>query len=327
MITDNNYLDNNSLSQSRLKRILKHPQEFLNFETSEYDEPKDSIIIGDGVDILLTQEEGTFENNFYTLTEEKPSGQMGDFVWNLFAYRNESNAEQIAYDIAGFKRDTIEKVRERFKKEGSSYYQALLDAEGKTVITPEQYNTIQSIKNSFLTHEFTKPFFNKEKYDVYFQIPLTFVYKDVPCKALLDMIAVDKETRVLYPIDIKTSYVKTTYWASNIWKFRYDIQAAFYTEGLIQNNYQEKYNAKSMNNFRFMVESQAFPGSPLIYEVNDKILEVGKSGGKVFNRDYEGFDQAIDRYLWHSTNDLWKYPKEDYENKGIRILNLLGNED
>lgn len=327
MITNNDYLKNDSLSQSRLKRILKHPKDFLEYEFSEFDEPKDSIIIGDGVDMLITQGEDAFFENFYLMTEEKPSGQMGDFVWNLFAYRNQEDPLEKAYELAGFKRDSLEKVKERFKTEGKAYYKALIDSENMQVITPQQHKLIYDIKESFLNHRFTKDYFDKEKYDLFFQVPLDFTYNEVSCKALLDMIAVDKITKVLYPIDLKTSYTKTHFWYSNLWKFRYDIQAAFYTEGLMQTDYKEKYGAESLANFRFMVESQTSPGNPLIYEASDEILAIGKSGGKFGIREFEGFEQAIERYKWHSENDLWEYTKEDYQNNGIRCLNLPTNEE
>ena len=328
MIIDDSYLSNTAISQSRLKRILKHPKDFIEYATSEFDEPKDSIIIGDGVDMLITQGEDAFFENFFIMTEEKPSGQMGDFVWNLYAYRNNADAETIAYESAGFKRDSIEKVRDRFAKEGSSYYNALVNSENKQVISPQQHKLIYEIKESLMNHKFTKDYFeNKERYDVHFQIPLNFTYKDIACKALLDMIVVDKIEKTLYPIDIKTSYVKTHYWYSNLWKFRYDIQAAFYTEGLIQNNYKEKYGVEKMNNFRFMVESQTSPGNPMIYEVSNEILEIGKSGGKYGVRNFEGFDQAIDRYKWHTENNLWEYSRDDYQNNGIRFLTLPDGDD
>ena len=49
-------------------------------------------------------------------------------------------------------------------------------------------------------------------------------------------------------------------------------------------------------------------------------MAIGQFGGEYNGREYEGFDQAIERYEWHTKNDLWNYPMHDYINKGVRII-------
>ena len=111
MILDEDYLSNTAQSQSRLKKILLHPNLYINYDpNSDMDEPAEVTVIGDGVDLLLTQGEDVFMEQFYFSTVERPTGQMGDFVWHLFANRNDTMAENIAYELAGFKRDTLPKV-------------------------------------------------------------------------------------------------------------------------------------------------------------------------------------------------------------------------
>jgi hypothetical protein len=69
-----------------------------------------------------------------------------------------------------------------------------------------------------------------------------------------------------------------------------------------------------------LVESQKFPGSPLIYELSDEAMTVGKEGGVYQGKSYEGFHQALERLRWHIDSDLWNYTREDYRNNGIRIV-------
>ena len=324
MITDQSYLDSSAISQSRLKKILIHPQEFLNAtQDSEFDEPKANIVVGDGVDILLTQSEDVFHKQFYISNAERPTGQMGDYVWELFINRKNPDAVEIAYNTVGFKRDSIEKVQERFKTEGKEYYDALVMGEKQTVITSQQLAQIYNTKDSLLTHPYTRKYFEKnDQYDVFYQVPIEFEYKGVLCKGLLDMLVIDKVNKVMTPIDIKTTNVKTVNWASMFWKLRYDFQAAFYFTGLVLGNYMKKYDCNGLNEFRFIVESQTSPGCPLVYKANHDIIDFGQFGGKMVSKDFEGFDQAITRLIWHSENDLWDYPMEDYLNKGVRILTL-----
>ena len=322
MILDQDYLSNTAQSQSRLKKLLLHPNLYANYDpNSDMDEPAEVTVIGDGVDLLLTQGEHIFLKQFYFSTVERPTGQMGDFVWHLFANRNDTMAENIAYELAGFKRDTLAKVRERFEKEGRAYYDDLIAGEGKKVVTPTQYNTIQVIANSLKTNPFTSKYIlGNSQYKVYTQQAINFQYEGIECKGLLDLVVVDTVNNILYPIDLKTTTTSLNYWVETLLKHRYDFQAAFYTEGLMRSDLSKYGKNLKINNFRFIVESQKYPGSPLIYEMSNNLMALGKTGGTYLHKEYEGFDQAIDRLKWHSANDLWAYTREDYQNDGLRIV-------
>jgi hypothetical protein len=324
MITDKEYLGSGAISQSRLKKILVHPSQYIDpREDSEFDEPKTNIAIGDGVDILLTQDEDAFFEQFHIASVERPTGQMGDYVWSLFVHRNNDNAEEIAYQEAGFRRDTFEKVKQRFETEGAPYFNDLLAGEGKTVITPQQFTQIQTAKETLLTHPFTSKYFqNTERYEVHYQYPIYFNYEGYECKGLLDMLIVDKEERAVFPIDIKTTNYKVDSWVGNFWSLRYDFQAAFYSYGLLLSDTLHKFNCDKIGTFRFLVVNQTNPSTPLVFEAGPDIIKFGHTGGKIISREYEGFSQAIKRLAWHTENDLWEYRMEDYLNKGVRQINL-----
>jgi hypothetical protein len=324
MITDEQYLDSNAISQSRLKKILRSPNAYIEQkDDSEEDEPKVNIAIGDGVDILLTQNEDAFFDNFHIASVERPTGQMGDYVWNLFVYRNNEDAEELAYQEAGFKRDTLEKVKERFKTEGATYFNDLLAGEGKTVITPQQFTQIQVAKETLLTHPFTAKYFrDTDRYQVYYQVPIYFEYEGTKCKGLLDLLVIDKETRTAHPIDIKTTNYQIDNWIANFWTLRYDFQAAFYMEGLLLGDSKDTFDFDYIGDFKFIVINQTRPENPLVFKADKKIIAFGKYGGKMVSREYEGFHQAINRLKWHMENDLWQYKMEDYLNNGVRDIIL-----
>lgn len=322
MILDEDYLFNTAQSQSGLKKILLHPNLYINYDpNSDMDEPAEVTVVGDGVDLLLTQGEDVFMEQFYFSTVERPTGQMGDFVWHLFANRNDTMAENIAYELAGFKRDTLAKVRERFEKEGKAYYDDLIAGEGKKVVSPIQYATIQNVANTLKMSPFTSKYIvGNSQFKVFTQQSLQFEYEGITCKGLLDLVVVDTVNNILYPIDLKTTTTSLNYWIEMLLKHRYDFQAAFYTEALKQTDLSIYGENLTIHNFRFIVESQKYPGSPLIYEMSDKLMDLGKMGGTYLGKEYEGFHQAIQRLKWHSENDLWAYTREDYRNDGIRIV-------
>jgi len=321
MIINEEYLSSTALSQSKLKKLLAHPQLFINYNNEDdTDEPKETTVIGDGVDLILTQSHDAFYDAFYVTDVEKPGAMMGLFVWTLFINRDSTDAVQIAYERSGFK-IKVDKVLERFEKEGKYYYEALLESKGKSVITTSQKAKIDAIVESLKYNDFTSEWINgSEIYEVHKQVVVEFEYNSHKCKGLLDLVVIDKATGVVYPIDLKTTSSPTHYWMGMFWKFRYDIQAAFYTYGVIASGLVKQLGGKTLHPFRFIVENQDYPGSPLIYEMSKDILEIGQYGGEHNGRQYEGFHQAIERYEWHVENDLWKYPMHDYQNKGVRII-------
>jgi hypothetical protein len=328
MILNEEYLSSDAVSQSRLKKLLIHPQMFLNAQNdNELEEPKETTVIGDAVDIILTQNEDEFYNNFYVTDSKRPTGQMGDFVWHLYINKDKMDAEQIAYEAAGFKRDSLYVVRERFEKEGGRYYyESLVESEGKTTITSEQKAKIDNIVDSLRNNEWTSRWINgDEDIEIHKQVPLDFEYMGQKCKGLVDIIAIDKKTNKVYPIDIKTSSVSTNAWMTVFWKFRYDIQAAFYSYGIENSDVLERLGHKKKTrimDFRFIVANQSFPKTPLIFQTTSDVKHLGTMGGKVEGKQYEGFHQAIERYKWHMENDLWDYPMEDYMNSGVRTISL-----
>lgn len=322
MILNQDYLSNTAVSQSRLKKILQHPNLYYNYDPkSDTEEPADITLIGDGVDLIITQGEEVFQEEFLISTVERPTAQMGDFVWNLFINRHDSNAEQIAYDTVGFKRDTLAKVRERFEKEGKAYYDHLIEADGRKVISPAQLATIYNLVETLKNHPFSSKFIlGNDQYKIFTQQALTFTYLGFKCKALLDLVVVDVDNKFLYPIDLKTTTTSLNYWTDTLMKYRYDLQGAFYTEALKQSDLSIYGEGLTVKNFRFLVESQKFPGSPLIYELSDEAMTLGKDGGIYQSKSYEGFHQALERLRWHIDTDLWNYTREDYQNDGIRIV-------
>lgn len=320
MIINEEYLESSALSQSKLKRLLVHPQLFLNYHNDDLDEPKETTTIGDAVDLILTQSDDAFAKGFYVTDAEKPTGMMSTFVWELYINRDNENAEQIAYEKSGFK-IKLDKVKERYEKEGRTYYEALLEADGKSTITSNQMLKIGSIVDSLRTNTFVSKWINGgDNLEVHKQVVLDFEYLGYKCKGLIDLLVVDRKRCILYPIDLKTSSASTNSWMSMFWKFRYDIQAAFYSYGIKNSTLLQELGCDKVHPFRFIVENQDFPGNPLIYEVSDRILSLGQFGGEYEGRKYEGFHQAVERYKWHTEQDLWSYPMEDYLNNGIRII-------
>jgi len=330
MILDSSYINSNRINQSRLKKILIHPIFYRDYGHSEDDEPSEVLLIGDAVDMKLTQGDAKFEENFTVATVERPSSKMGDFVWHLYLNRNHPQAEQIAYSAAEFSQD-IKIVRKNFEEKGKAYYDQLIASEGKKVLTPSQFNTVNLIVKSFKENPFTKEYFKEtEHIKIFKQVAIDFPWEHngftYDCKALLDMVVVDTLSGVIIPIDIKTTTTPLHFWADHFMKLRYDIQAAWYRKALMSHDLVHAFNIVSpfsqpeIKDFLFLVESQKYPGNPLIFEVDPSIINLALEGGVYKGNYYEGIYSAFDRLAFHNSTDKWDYRKEDYENNGVRRI-------
>jgi hypothetical protein len=329
MIIDDDYLTSESINQSKLKKILAHPLIYKNYKgQSDEDEPAEATLIGDGVDMILTQSKEKYDEKFLVTSIEKPSSKLGDFVWSLYQNRHNSDAEMIAYRDAGFSID-ISIVRKNFKEKGKDYYDMLIASENQKVISPSEHNTILQIVESFKNSPFTKKYFKEtDNIKIFTQVAIEFTIEHngtvFHCKALLDMVIVNISSGEIIPVDIKTTGFSLNSWEDQLFKFRYDFQSAWYITALKSINLVERFGINMLfgepvvKDFIFLVESQKFPGNPLIFEIDSSIVDIGTNGGVYKGTYYEGYKQALDRLIYHVENDKWDYKMEDYENNGVR---------
>lgn len=197
------------------------------------------------------------------------------------------------------------------------YWNAIVEADSRTILAKEEYEFCKTVADNLKESPFVKQhLFNSEHKCV--QCELYWEHKGYKLKALLDKVIFDEENKIIYPYDLKTtgtSNLRKNFIESNsspFWRFRYDIQASFYTEGL-----KATYPEYSIHPFRLVVESLEYPGIPRIYELDDTILSIGKNGGTHEGKTYEGWEDALTKLKWHEENDIWEYEQEEYENGGI----------
>lgn len=360
------YFASPALSQSAAKKLLSGIGAYLAAKKDEktlYYEEKDSLIIGSGVDVILTGEPGEFEKQFYIsdLTK-KPSdvemsiinrvfdtalqftGEHG--IGQLSVYRKLIDNAVIAEGWYGGKPGET-RIATLIEK-CSPYFEDLKKSIGKTVLTFEQNKLIQDIVFSLRTNPVTTELFDRQKQakmittDVYLQLPIYFTYRGVACKALLDMLVVVKVPTTgailsVKPYDLKTMNGSTLGFISNLKKWGYHIQAAWYKEALVSKDTSFKtFDEAVIDNFRFIVESNTNPGQPLIYQVDKEIMTIGKYGKKdvyvqtpnhefktLVQKGTKGFDSLIDIYLYQEEYG-WKEEEIITRNNGVLQLGWNG---
>jgi hypothetical protein len=354
------YYDNPALSQSKLKLLIKTPHLFNSVKEQDlYYEEKKHFIIGSAVDVLLTQSEKVFKKQYHvSKVQNKPSDAIKSILHEVFDNLIESidindfgPIESTEYRTLilhccikqdygkSYKDDTkISKVCEAYE-----YWNDLILAHGKQVLSVEEKTLIDNIVMSIRTNEVTSKYFEKDKdteiFDQYF---IEFEYEDVPCKALLDRIIVNHANKTIQPIDFKTMGDYTLNFPKTLKRNRYDIQASWYTLAL-QKVLQENYPGFTILPFKFIVESTINPGTPLVFTCSGNLLDIGQFGlpahsvvGLTYFQEphnsmqiphrypeVKGFYQLLGDYMWYLVNGFEKN-KKIVEAQGEFIIDWEG---
>lgn len=180
------------------------------------------------------------------------------------------------------------------------FYEDLWKAKGKTIISRVDYERIQHQVEMVKNHPFTS---HIVKSWTGFQVPNYFSYNGIEAKRLYDAVS---ETG-LYDIKYTNGSVKDFNYSLR--KFRYDIQAAWYS-------YHQDFP------LQFLVVSHVTNEPPLLYTLSLKDLTVAyegisKGNATEFIEDMRvpGIKQIINNYNWHLSN-----PDVDVD-RGIFITN------
>ena len=286
-----------------------------------------------------------------TLEEEVPVTLFVDFVMPLHHYETYIIDGCNHFSYQG--RWGTEARMKAICEPGTAYFADICKAYGKTVIDATTNNTIQSIVKSLRTNLRTAKFFDRYEQreythvDVILQMPIFFTYRGIKCKALLDMVIVvrdsDGKILLIQPYDLKTMNGNTYDFLGSIKNYRYDIQAVWYTKALAD-YYAVAEQGGMITPFRFIVESTSRQGKPLVYELSQSMLEIGRNGRPalqyiedgIFDNSVStpyinspkvlGIEQLIDLYLYHEENG-WEAEKEILEadkNESLLVVDWNG---
>ena len=345
------YFDDPAVSQSQLKALIKGLGSFKNVDP-DAEEPT-HFIHGSALDCkLLTP--SLMDREFYTSKlVKKPSDTMMSIARLAFSTSPDKNIDSMiarshiynAINIKGYymnrRKDnfTMDKRPDDVIKAVREYWNDLVVANGRSILSQEDSSLIDRIALSFRSHRHTaKYFYEDQNVDMITQMPIYFTYRGMACKALLDMVLVDHAARTIQVIDVKTIGESTKAFPRNAKKFRYDIQAAWYTLAISSIKSFQANSLLSINlenytilPFKFMVESTSYPGSlPLMYTVTTADLSMGRYGGSTINRitsartkttretviNHHGFEHGLTLYEWHQHHNQWEIDRHIVEAEG-----------
>lgn len=325
---------------------------FRKYILKEYVEDKRSsdTIFGDLVHCLLLRPED-FDTKFTRMTVgATPKPQMKAFADNLWEVTRQCmspeglitrSAESLmeeaflatAYDSKGervaFKGKTLADVIARFPEEAEFYYKLKRESFGKDVINAQTYENAEKCVQELHINPVTKPIFsiaNNSRYMVFNEHVITFQYNGQTLKALLDKVIVDTKEKKIEIYDLKCTGWEFGYFEGNIIKHRYYLQWTMYYLAVKQWAVDQGFEGFQIVPMQFITLSTDMSENPLIFTTSEKDVEYGLKGFSLRGKPYKGLDQIITEIAWHSTYGIWNMSYTDYQNKGIRKLNLFEEE-
>lgn len=305
-----NYYNNPAISQSQLKLLLgNNPKIFLEEKEDKlYYEEKTSFIIGSAVDTIITQGLYEFKKKFYiTRLLNKPSATIMSIIKEVFDSLSEEDKSNPLSSLKEYKNKILEvcdyhnysmnlKEDTRINKilEHSSYFDELLYSRDKIILSSEEFNVIMRVVQAFQDCEYTAKYLQDKENELIFQKDCYFTLEGVDCKALIDLIIVNKKEKTVQPIDIKTTGSDTLDFFKTYIMFRYDIQAVMYSKAL-----EILYPDYTILPFKFLVASTGEDPSPLVFTCSKEVLEEGWKGSTQFKK--KGLLQLLEDYKYYST--------------------------
>lgn len=315
----NEYFNDPALSQSKIKKLLKGLGSYHSKDL--YFEEKESLLYGSAVDCWLTEGEDVFWNTYYISTINKPSDKIMSIIhWIVDNYGELSDVAILnGCMYHNYQNRWTDDVKiQKITDLGKEYFDELIASKDKTIIDTQQWWIIQALILSFYLDTKCNILFVEEfgKRKLY-QLPIYFRYEHVDCKALLDILVIDDMAKTVQIFDIKTTAFPTKDFKKVAKKFRYDIQASFYTLAIQKWLEDRGMVDYAILPFTFVVESVQYPDKPVFYVCNDTDLYTGKYGlietqqcitdkFKDKHIEHYGYEEGIVRYKYYMENNQYE---------------------
>lgn len=336
MIRSEAYEQNPALSQSDLLLLERDVNNFYKTKVlglPAEDKKSDALDLGSIIDAILLDPDAL--KGYYVMTDFKATGKVKDVVdYVVKALSTDpvvTYPEKLEYcqlliekAIEAHEYQTNWKLETRvnkIKSEGAAYYEQLLEAAGRTIVSLEIWEKAYSIVNQMEEDEFTGPVIkllkngsDSDHIVVHKSVELFGKHEDTELKGIVDFYIEDKREKTIKPWDLKTSKSLARFLA-NYRSSRYGRQGAFYTK-LLESNYPD-YKILPFSFLTIPTEGLEFP-EEFIMDATE--LYANTEGMESPNGYHiKGWKELIRDYQWHKENAKWNHTREYYTN-GRNIL-------
>tara|TARA_R110000868_G_scaffold148357_3_gene370202 strand:- start:1708 stop:2652 length:945 start_codon:yes stop_codon:yes gene_type:complete len=311
------YREMPGINQSRLKMILSDPRNYKEDTKIE----TDGLRFGSLVDCLILDEDN-FEKKYLIAKAKEPTATLLEIFNKTFPHCNESQIEEIVnqqsedgkYTYWGSTKD-LEKRRKNWdNSEFWDYWKEKEKANKFILVSQEDYDKALNAKHNFRRDGFIAKLLREQEINTH--VVLQFSYKEFNCKSELDFVLINHKDKTIQELDVKSSTSNRFGFLSDIKKYKYDFQRAFYNIGM--KKYAEDLGYTLL--LPMIIYVPSFSNTPCyLFEFEEKYISgldyVDKYGNHV-----ESVDSAFARLNWHLNNDLWEYPMDYYINGKFQVI-------
>jgi len=339
-MNESDYRKHPAISQSALGYLDQHPKYYHFKMNNKSSSNADHFRMGSALDTLITSPK-EFYDKFHIITDYVPTGKMKIFCNAYIKYvskgLNTKEAKLQAYQDADYK-NSSESVFTTFDtKSIQAYITERLELITKQPLSKEELVSLKKMEKLLKFSDHTRKYFgsrNSKNIEYHFQKALMFRAEGRDCKGLLDLMVVNHKDKTIEPVDLK-SIGKSVYdFPKSFIRYRYYLQAAFYTEAVRQFKMTSAISTgRDLSDytvlpFKFIViETNAY-NLPFIYTTTPNDLRVGEFGGEMkgYDRKIKGFRQLLTQLAWHEENKYWEMAPEYHEKNFTFELDVFKNE-
>lgn len=270
-----------------------------------------SLLFGSCVDTLITGSQEEFDSLYFVADFPEISDKQRVVVESIFSI-TKGNTAWDKIDAGVFETALIVKeyqpnwrmeTRVKVIREiGKEYYDLLTLAGDKKIISQRLYQDVLSCVEALRTSESTKFYFEPnnpfdDSIERLYQLKFRGEYEGIPLRGMMDLAVVDHKNKIIYPVDLKTSFKKEWDFPKSFIEWMYFIQAQLYSELLRQNIAGDDYFKDfKIANYRFIVISN---GSrvPLVWEFKQTFSITDIKLGDRYFRNWRKIVRELDYYL------------------------------
>lgn len=318
-VSEEEYRKDKAYSYSTLAKFNREGLDNLYSLFDRVESP--SLLFGSVVDCLLTDSEEEFDNRFLVATFPEISDSQKKIINYLYnEYKDSVSSLDCILDDSiidatnlfkyqlNWKPETRAKV---IKENCSEYWDLLLLAENKQIISQKLYDDALECKRKLKTSEATKFYFednNPFDKDIerFYQLKFKGEYEGIKLRCMADIITVNHKNKIIYPCDLKTSFKPEWRFYKSFIEWNYWIQAQLYWYIIRQNlDKDDYYKDFKLANYRFIVISNNTK-TPLVWEFKDTTCIVDLTVGEYTMKNWRNIVKELDYYLKSNSN----IPKE-----------------
>ena len=327
-----------SLKEFSVNRKKYHKKYILNERVEEEDSK--ASVTGRVVETLLLEPE-QFDSRFYmSVCLSAPTGMMLDFVealckHTLAATDEDGNVSRTfeemakdAYVDSGYK-IKFEAVISKFQgSDAEIYYNELrtVRSKGLTVVTAEDVTNAEKVVNELKTNFVTADVVNlipSARYDVSNQLQVEGYSVDGHLfKSMMDKMIIDHNERTIQVYDLKCTWSVENFYEEYYLYRRAYIQAYLYYKAAHSLTLDGELFGYNVLYPKFIVCDSTNYMNPLIFTLNDEVMDDAYNGFEHKGRTYPGVKQLIEDLKWAIENDTWNISRDNYLNNGL--VNIKG---